>query len=206
MRKFLLAVVLAGAALAQVTPPVIQPPIAGGPEPSLALRQYLDLTNEQVSTILRLRGELNRFQAEKLRRQLQVNLELSQEMRRETLDPMAIGVRHVELEAIRREIDAEQARVAREVQALLTAAQRTRVQALQDVLRTYPLACEALYHNLMSVPPRQQGQMPGGGMMGGPVGSIIFGAPVCGGLGGPGIRTGDFGGVQITTPLGPNLP
>lgn len=205
MTKFLLSVVLAGAALAQVTPPVIQPPIIGGPEPSLALRQYLDLTNEQVSTILRLRGDLNRFQSEKLRRQLQVNLELSQEMRRETLDPMAIGVRHVELEAIRREIDAEQARVAREVQALLTAAQRTRVQALQDVLRTYPLACEALYHNLMSVPP-QQGQMPGGGMMGGSVGSIIFGAPVCGGLGGPGIRTGDFGGVLITNPNGPNRP
>lgn len=206
MTKFLLSVVLAGAALAQVMPPVMQPPIIGGPEPSLALRQYLDLTNEQVSSIIRLRGDLNRFQSEKLRRQLQVNLEMSQELRRETLDPMAIGVRHVELEAIRREIDAEQARVARDVQALLTAAQRTRVQALHDVLRTYPLACEALYHNLMSVPPQQQGQMPGGGMMGGSVGSIIFGAPVCGGIGGPGIRTGDFASFLIGTPNGSNRP
>ena len=197
MTRLLLSVVLAAAAFAQVgTQPPFQPPIVGGPEPSLALRQYLDLTNQQVSTILRLRTELARFQGEKLRRQAQVNVELSQEFRRETLDPMAIGVRQVELEAIRREIQAEQARVAREVQALLTPAQRTRIQALQEVLRTYPLACEALYHNLMS-PPQEQGQMPGGGMMGGAIGSFMFGAPLCGGLG---TRTGDFSGVLIAPP------
>lgn len=205
MTKLLLSVVLASAAFTQVgTQPPFQPPGPGGPEPSLALRQYLDLTNQQVSTMLRLRSELVRFQSEKLRRQVQVNMEISQEMRRETLDPMAIGLRFVELEAIRREIAAEQARITREVQALLTPAQRTRIQALQDVLRTYPLACEALFHNLMS-PPQEQGQgqgpgqMPGGGMMGGPIGSFIFGAPVCGGIG-FGSRTGDFTGVLIAPP------
>ena len=197
MTKLLLSVVLATTAFAQVTTqPPFQPPVGIGPEPSLALRQYLDLTNQQVSSILRLRGELATFQAEKIRRQIQVNMELSQEFRRETLDPMAIGVRQVELEAIRREIQAEQARITREVQALLTPAQRTRIQALQDVLRTYPLACEALYHNLMS-PPQQQGQMPGGGIVGGGIGSFILGAPVCGGLGN---RTGDFSGVLIAPP------
>jgi hypothetical protein len=199
MTKFLLCVVLAGVAVGQVTNPV--PPVFEGPGPSLALRQYLDLTNAQVASIVRLNAEAQRFQVEKFRRQAQVNMEISQEMRRETLDPMAIGLRFVELEAIRREIAAEQARAAREVQALLTPAQRTRIQALQDVLRTYPVACEALAHNLMS-PPQQTGQIPGGIIGGGLSGSIIFAAPGCGGLG---TRTGDFsGGLIMPPPMAPD--
>jgi hypothetical protein len=201
MTKLLLSVFVAGIAVGQVTTPA--PPVFEGPGPSLALRQYLDLTNAQVASIVRLNTEAQRFQQEKFRRQAQVNFELSQEMRRDTLDPMAIGLRFVELEAIRREIAGEQARVAREVQALLTAAQRTRIQALQDVLRTYPVACEALAHNLMAAP-QQTGQMPGGMIGGGAPRSIIFAAPVCGGLG-SGIRTGDFsGGLVIPPPMAPD--
>ena len=195
MTKLLLSVFVAGIAVGQVTPPM--PPVFEGPGPSLALRQYLDLTNAQVASIVRLNTEAQRFQQEKFRRQAQVSFEISQEMRRDTLDPMAIGLRFVELEAIRRDIAAEQARVARDVQALLTAAQRTRIQALQDVLRTYPVACEALAHNLMSAP-QQTGQMPGGIIGGGAPGSIIFAAPACGGIGG--IRTGDFGGGIVAPP------
>jgi hypothetical protein len=136
--------------------------------------------------MVRLNAELARFQGEKLRRVLQVNMELAQEMRRENLDPMAIGLRHVELEAIRREIAAEQQRVARETQALLTPAQRPKVQALQEVLRMYPLACEALAMNLMA-PPQQQQQQPGGlpqgvGIGSGQIASFLLGAPVCGGI------------------------
>ena len=192
--KFLLSVVLAGAAVAQVTPPVLPP--FEGPGPSLALRQYLDLTNAQVASIVRLNAEAQRFQQEKFRRQAQVNMEISQEMTRETLDPMAIGLRFVELEAIRREIAAEQARAAREVQGLLTAAQRTRIQALQDVLRTYPVACEALSYNLMSAP-QQTGQVPGGIIGGGVSGSLIFAAPGC-------APTGIRGGLFVPPPMAPD--
>ena len=200
MGKFLLTVVLASAAFAQVTPPVILQP-GEGTGPSLALRQYLDLTNAQVASMVRLNAELNRFQGEKFRRAAQVSNELAQEMRRENLDPMAIGLRHVELEAIRREIAAEQQRVARETQALLTPAQRPKVQALQEVLRMYPLACEALAMNLMA-PPQQQpvGVPPGTGGGSGQIGSFLIGAPACGGLG---VRTGDFN-FQPTPP--PNVP
>ena len=88
------------------------------------------LTNEQVVTVVRLNNDLLRYQSDKLRRQAQVSLEISQELQRETLDPMAIGVRQVEMEAIRREVAAEQRRVAQQVQSSLTAAQRTKIQAL----------------------------------------------------------------------------
>jgi hypothetical protein len=187
--RLLLSLVLAAGAFAQTMPPVFP----GGPGPSLSLRQYLDLTNEQVATMVRLTNEFQRFQSEKFRRQAQVSLELSQETRRETLDPMAIGVRFVEMEAIRREITAEQQRITQEVQALLTPAQRTRTQALQDVLRTYPIACEALANNLMSPPadPAAGSQQIGG--VGGMIGGILIGSPVCGSIG---FRTGDFGGIM----------
>jgi hypothetical protein len=140
MTKLLIVAMLALPALAQR-------------DPSLALRQYLELTNEQVAAVVRLNTQLNRFSAEKFNRQRQVQMEIAQEMQRETLDPMAIGVRYIEVEAIRREMQAEQARTATQIGALLTTAQRTKLQALQDVVRTYPVACEAVALNLLTVPP-----------------------------------------------------
>lgn len=188
MIRFLLSVVLATCAFAQVGAPGVLNPF----EPSLALRQYLELTNEQVATIVRLNTDYLRFQSDKMNRQSQVSLELSQEMRRDTLDPMAIGVRYVEMEAIRRELAAEQKKVAQEVQALLTAAQRTKIQALQEVLRTYPIACEALSQNLMSAPEQTASGQPG--VITGSISAILLPQPMCGGVGG--IRTGDFSFIQ----------
>lgn len=127
-----------------------EPPIS---EP---LRQYLELTSAQVTSISSLTGQLVRYQAEKTQRMAQVHVEIAAEMGRNSLDPMALGMRYVELEVIRRELTAEARRVAEETQKLYTPAQRTKIVALQEVLRQYPLACEALQRNLM--PPPEQPQ------------------------------------------------
>lgn len=129
-------------------------PVFAQREPSLALRQYLDLNNDQVASIIRLNGQFERLTTSKMQRQQQVQMELSEEMSRETLDPMAIGVRHVELEAIRRELQAEQGKTTTQIEALLTPAQRTKLAALREmVIATYPVACEAISFGLMIVPP-----------------------------------------------------
>lgn len=49
-----------------------------------------------------------------------VQQELAEQMRQDPLDPTAIGLRHVELESIRRETEAGKARTINEIQALLT--------------------------------------------------------------------------------------
>ena len=81
-----------------------------------------------------------------------VQLELAEQMRQDPLDPTAIGLRHVELESIRRETDAERARTITDIQALLTPAQRTRLDALAQALRQYDLACSAVANNLLPSP------------------------------------------------------
>jgi hypothetical protein len=162
--------------------------IFNGPGVSPALQRYLELTQDQVARITRLNNAFRQFQGEKSRRSFQVQLEIGQEQRRETLDPMALGLRHVELEAIRREIEAEQRKTLASVQEILTPAQRTRIAALQEVLRQYPLACEAVSNNLMA-PPAPMAPDPATGSF---ASFLLGGVPACGGITTGIIRGGDF--------------
>jgi hypothetical protein len=116
------------------------------------LLRYLELTDAQVPRIQRLNAQLAAYRAGKARRQFQVQQELAQEMGRDPLDPTAIGLRHVELESIRREMEAEQRKTVEEIQALLTPAQRTRLDGLAQVLRQHSTACSAVALNLLPVP------------------------------------------------------
>ena len=147
-----MAVLLFAASL-QAQIGIIRP---GEPPVSEALRQYLELTFTQVSTLTDLSTRFLQFQGEKMQRMSQVQREIAEEMQRENPDPMALGQRYVELEVIRRELEREQRRIAEDVQALYTPAQRTKVAALQEVLRMYPMACEAVQRNLIPAPPPTQ--------------------------------------------------
>jgi hypothetical protein len=167
---------------AQTTPGILQPANV-----SPALQQYLELTADQVARISGLNVRFRQFQGDKLRRAAQVQRELAAETAKPTLDAMAIGLRHVELEAIRRETDAEQDRVRGEVQALLTPAQRTRIAALEEVLRQYGLACDAVSNNIIKrpelAPPDNTAN----------ISVFLIGSSACGGgIGFAGFRTGDF--------------
>src|SRR4051794_10827771 len=76
------------------------------------LKTYLELTDDQVTSIKKANTDLNTFRGTKLQRQFQVQAELAQETSKQTPDPMAIGLRYVEFEAIRRELQAEQQKTA----------------------------------------------------------------------------------------------
>jgi len=111
------------------------------------VKQYLGLTDEQVVRISALNAALAQFQAAKTARQVQVQIEIAQETGRENLDAMALGLRYLELEAIRRELERERTKVVAAVQALLTEAQKVKVAALQQVMRDYPTACAGVAAN-----------------------------------------------------------
>lgn len=150
MKLFAVCVLFAGAVLAQMMPnPGPGMPVIGVPP---QLQAYLELAPDQVVAIARQNGALARFQAEKYRRAAEVQRELREEMARQNLDPMAIGLRYVELEAIEREIRAEREKTIAEIQKVLTAAQKTKLRTLEDALRSYPTACEAANFNLMPLP------------------------------------------------------
>jgi hypothetical protein len=119
------------------------------PEIPPALRNYLELTDTQNTRIPQLNRQYLLYRLQKGNRQAVVQRELTEEMRRDTLDPTAIGLRYVELETIRREIEAEQTKTIKDIQALLTPVQRTRLDGLTEVLRRFDLACAAVAFNLL---------------------------------------------------------
>ncbi len=119
------------------------------------LKKHLELTDPQVSEILAKNERLGQFRSTKLRRQVEVQFEIAQETRQATLDPMAIGVRYLEIETIRREIEAESKKTTTEIQALLTPTQKTKLSMLEEVLRQQNTACAAVSWNLMPQPAPQ---------------------------------------------------
>ena len=142
MLKVLAAVLLTlPIASAQVTPIFVDFP----PQ----LKSFLELTDDQVTAIKKANIDLNEFRSTKLQRQFQVQIELGQETAKQAPDPMGLGLRYVELEAIRRELQAEQEKTAATVQKLLTTAQKTKVAALQQAFLLYPIACSAVDQNVL---------------------------------------------------------
>jgi hypothetical protein len=164
--------------LLMLTPLMAQLPGRVVPFPP-ALQAYLELSASQVNAIVLLNGASQQFVSEKLRRSVQVQIEIAQETTKPTLDAMALGLRYVELEAIRREIAADQQKTYSEVQKVLTEPQKTKVQALVAAMRMQGLICEAQSQHIIGAPlpgnrlPPVLTPGPGGVLPGGIIGSIL---------------------------------
>lgn len=100
--------------------------------PTSPLTLYLELTVDQVSEITALQQQASRIQAQKTQRAAEVQVELMRESAKSELDSMAMGLRLVEIETIRREIAEEQSSLASAIQAKLSGAQKARLQVLES--------------------------------------------------------------------------
>ena len=173
------------------------PPIIREPFFPPQVKQYIGLSDVQVGRIQGLNGGLVQFQAAKAARQVQVQIEIAQETQKQNLDAMALGLRYLELEVIRREVEAERQKVVRAVQALLTEPQRAKVAALQQVMADYPTACAGVGVNTVPAPPPvaipRVTMMPEPPPVGGVIAAILPAPVVCGGaIATTVVRTGDF--------------
>src|SRR5207253_10017325 len=74
-------------------------------------------------------------------------------------DPMALGIRYFELETLRRQIETRQKDTLTQIQALLSADQKTKLNTLQQALSLYSTACTAVNLNMMT-PPTRSTQIP----------------------------------------------
>jgi hypothetical protein len=86
-----------------------------------------------------------------------VQAEIVQETAKPTLDAMALGVRYLELEAIRREVGAENDKAYAEIQKVLSDAQKAKVRALVAAMQLQPVICEAQGQNIL--PPALPGNI-----------------------------------------------
>jgi Spy/CpxP family protein refolding chaperone len=136
-----------------VWPQQILRPFPGGffrPLVSQQLREFLELTREQVQSIDQVNERFAEFQGSKTQRRFIVQTEIAQESARPTIDPMALGLRYRELTLIEREIEEERVKTRTAVQAVLTAAQRTKLGTLEQALRLQSTACSAVDSHLMA--------------------------------------------------------
>ena len=103
--------------------------------PEDPLSTYLALTSEQVVQISQLQRDFDTFRLEKVRRTSQVDGELEQEASQPQPDAIAIGLRLVELETIKREVQNQQAMLVKAIQSKLSAEQLIRLRAIEDARR-----------------------------------------------------------------------
>ncbi|MBS1832885.1 MAG: hypothetical protein JST65_09230 [Acidobacteria bacterium] len=111
---------------------------------STEMTRYLELTSQQTVAVTRLRVANTQFRLEKAERTAVINRELEVELRKSLLDPMAIGLRHVELATIQREIAEADTKLKNDIRALLTEAQKAKLKPLEDAQRLQGLVNQAV--------------------------------------------------------------
>jgi len=135
-----------------VAPAVAQPPPLNVAQPFRMLREYLELSDTQVAAIVQGIADYARFAFEKQQRMAQVQAEIADWTAKETLDPMALGLRYVEIEAICRQLRDRSADLEKANVALLTEPQKTKLAMLDEARKLAPVIAEAQAVRLLGSP------------------------------------------------------
>lgn len=114
--------------------------------------RYLELTPQQVLELVQIQAEWGRFLAAKSRRVAQVESELRDETLAEVLDPLALGLRYLELEAICRESRDMDRKLHERARTLMTEPQRAKLAVLEQAYRLLPVIVEADGAKLVDAP------------------------------------------------------
>ena len=120
------------------------------PQPLAQVKEFLQLSDAQVQIILANNEEYNRWSAAKQARGSQVQGEIAEETAKDALNPMALGVRYVEVETICREMKAQAAVSLKKNVDSLTAPQKAKLQVLQDAIKLAPVISDAQSGNLLA--------------------------------------------------------
>ena len=198
--SFPATLLLAVASASAQTSPWFYPPLG-------QVRQFLQLTDSQLQTILTNNDAYNQFAMTKQSRISQVQGEIATETGKDTLDPMALGVRYAEIETICREMKDQAVTYQQKNTSVLTDPQKAKLQVLQDAVKLTPVISDAQSGNLIGTStyaPLFFTSTSGGTTSGSVIGGII--GPVSGcyspfitGV----LRTGDF---SPTPPNGNVVP
>jgi hypothetical protein len=117
---------------------------------------YFGLTTTQLSQITQNLDDYLRLSSQRQQRIFQVQSEIQEETAKSPLNPMALGIRYAEIEAICRNVKDEATAAQKRNLALLTDAQAVKLKALEDALKLAPTINEAQQAGLLA-PPGQYG-------------------------------------------------
>ena len=165
-------------------------------QPLGQVQQFLQLTDSQLQTVLMNNDAYNQFAMAKQSRISQVQTEIATETAKDTLDPMALGVRYAEIETICRDMKDQATSYQKRNTDILTDPQKAKLQVLQDAMKLAPVISDAQSGNLIGTfnyAPPFFTSASGSTTSGSAIGGIIGGAngcysPFLFGV----LRTGDF--------------
>ncbi len=118
-------------------------------QPLGQVKEFLQLSDSQLRTILTNNDEYNRWSSEKQSRIERVQSEIAGETARDPLDPNALGVRYAEIETICREMKDQANQFRTRNLAALSADQKTKLKVLEDAVKLAPVIAEAQFGNLI---------------------------------------------------------
>ena len=154
---FPLAALLCGTMLAQV-PPFEDGERRGGPRGE-QLKNFLELTDEQVDGLRGLHRSSRESLMPMLQEMRQKQSELRDAMEQETPDTAYVGQLVVDLKDSREQLKAKRAENRDQALALLTPGQIEALESLKQVMELGPAAHQALRMNLLEGPDRPFGRM-----------------------------------------------
>lgn len=163
-------------------------------QPLGQVKEFLQLSDSQLQSILTNNDAYNQFAFTKQSRISQVQGEIATQTAKDTLDPLALGIRYAEIETICREMKDQAVMYETKNTAILTDPQKAKLQVLQDAMKLAPVISDAQFGNLIGTftyAPLFFTSTSGGTTSGSVIGGIIGPANGCY-LPFPVIRTGDF--------------
>lgn len=113
------------------------------------VKEFVQLSDSQVQTILANNDEYNRWSAERQTRIRQVQSEIADETGKERLDPNALGIRYAEIETICREMRDRANDYRTRNMDVLNPDQNAKLKVLEDAMKLAPVISEAQSGNLV---------------------------------------------------------
>jgi hypothetical protein len=113
------------------------------------VKEFLQLSDAQLQTILTNNDEHNRWIYDNQTRIWQVQTEIAQETAKSPLDPNALGIRYAEVETICLEMKDKVNEYRTRNLDVLAQDQKARLKVLEDAIKLLPVISEAESGNLM---------------------------------------------------------
>jgi hypothetical protein len=123
--------------------------LSGCPAVFPMLRQFLGLTDAQVSVILKENSDYNTFSFQQQRQIQNAQSQIAVETAKDQLDPMALGTLYAGIESACRELRDRAATSQKQNLSILTDAQKAKLNTLTDAIKVIPIISEAQAGNLI---------------------------------------------------------
>jgi hypothetical protein len=122
------------------------------PQPLSQVQQFLGLTDSQVSAILQNNNDYSAFVFQQQRQIQNAQFQIAVETAKDPLDPMTLGTLYAGIESACRELRDRAATTQKQNISILTDAQKTKLNVLNDAMKLAPIISEAQFGNLLGSP------------------------------------------------------